>query len=170
MTLETNDELLLTMLFFGFLLLRGSLDSLPLTTLSAGLLCPNTGAGGCSLSPAPAGGNKESALLSQPLCFSWWLSPLLDDPEAALFGRSERICLCCDECFGAIIARESFVPADGSGIAIARGLGLTGGASEGCGGGVASRSSSRRMYVPIIVAVNRSAFSQGATVVYLRPR
>src|SRR5690242_20165712 len=43
MTLETNEELLLTILFFGLFLLLGSLETLPFTTSSAALSAPNTG-------------------------------------------------------------------------------------------------------------------------------
>lgn len=44
MTLDTKDELLLTMLFFGFRRFEGSLLSLPFTTASAGFPSPNAGA------------------------------------------------------------------------------------------------------------------------------
>ena len=46
MTLETKDELLLTMLFLGFRLFVGSLLSLPFIMASAGLPSPNAGRAG----------------------------------------------------------------------------------------------------------------------------
>lgn len=44
MTLDTNDELLLTMLFLGLRLFEGSLESLLGIGARAGLLSPKTGA------------------------------------------------------------------------------------------------------------------------------
>lgn len=44
-----------------------------------------------------------------------------------------------------MIAIEILVPADGGAIAVTRGFGLAMGASEGCGGGVASRRLSRKI-------------------------
>lgn len=42
-TLETNDELLLMILFLGFRRFKGSLDSLPLDMIRAGFPSPNDG-------------------------------------------------------------------------------------------------------------------------------
>jgi len=44
MTLDTKEELLLTMLFLGLRLFEGSLESLLGIGARAGLLSPNTGA------------------------------------------------------------------------------------------------------------------------------
>jgi hypothetical protein len=85
--------------------------------------------------------------------------------DALLVGVSERY-LCCDECLGEMIASESLVPAEGGAIEVARGLGFAMGASDGCGGGVARKRSSRRMYVPK-TTVNACAIPLSVGRIYL---
>ena len=50
---------------------------------------------------------------------------------------------------GLTMESESLTPAVGGPGVVASGFGLTTGASDGCGGGVARCMSSRKMYVPV---------------------
>ena len=59
---------------------------------------------------------------------------------------------------------ESLTPTVGGPIVVARGLGFTGGASEGCGGGVARCNSSRSTYMPD--EFNQSRFTSTDTKAY----
>lgn len=134
MTREMNDELLLVMLFFGFLFLFTSLTG---ADASNALPSPNAGA---EPRTDPVASPKEdvprpSSLPRPPSVeerTSLSLSPMLPFTEKlvlniAAAGR-ERVF---------ILMRETCVPAVAGCGFVARGFGLTIGASEGCGGGVA---------------------------------
>ena len=106
MTLDTNEEVLLIILFFGFR--RFASFELAGGGASAGFPSPNCGA--VTLVVRNVGG---------------------------LF-RASRV------------TKDTLTPDVGGFGTVARGFGLTIGASDGCGGGVARRRSSFRMYVPAI--------------------
>lgn len=103
MTRETNEELLLTMLFFGFRLFGPSFTG---RAASAGLPSPNAGAATCSF-------EMNVGVLVWPT-----------------------------------LINDNFTPTVGGVGTVARGLLLTIGASDGCGGGVARWRLSFRWYVP----------------------
>jgi hypothetical protein len=156
MTLDTNDELLLTILLFGFRFLRGSLLSFPFKTASAELPEPNAGAWrpsrGAAVIPLPL-------TLCEPASLAWLLDSFGDSSmlggtcERALVLVSSRNSRECDCWRGATTTIESFVPAVGGETVVASGLGLCTGASEGCGGGVARWRLSRSTYVPVAMLV-----------------
>lgn len=105
MTLETNEELLLMMLFLGFLLFNASFD---------------------------VTGGAASAEFPSPNCGAI----TADFKNVGGFFRGSRL------------TKDNFTPQVGGAGTVVRGFGLTMGASEGWGGGVASRRSSCRTYVP----------------------
>ena len=107
MTLETKEELLLMMLFFGFLLFKASFD---------------------------VTGGAASAEFPSPNCGA----VIADFKNVGGFFRGSRL------------TRDNFTPQVGGAGTVVRGFGLTMGASEGCGGGVASKRSSWRTYVPVV--------------------
>jgi len=84
MTRETNDELLLTMLLFGFRLLDGSLLSLPFNAASAALPDPNGGL----LSPS-RGDAAMPFTLCDPESLAWLFDSLGD--SCMLAGSCERV-------------------------------------------------------------------------------
>lgn len=57
---------------------------------------------------------------------------------------------------------ESFTPAVGGPGVVASGFGLATGASDGWGGGVARRISSRKMYVPVFGHEDEHVMGKGA--------
>lgn len=64
--------------------------------------------------------------------------------ERVLFAVTVRYSVCVGGLRGAKVVSESLVPTVGGPIVVTRGLLLGVGLSEGCGGGVARYSSSRR--------------------------
>lgn len=148
--LEIKDELLFVMLVFGFRFLDASLAVTAgvrraLPSPNAGLLDARVAVvGGASLVDVP----RPSSLLSAPSSFekrlslgcSWMLS------AAALRERfpADAPWMKRGEWRMSRLARHSLVPLVAGWGVVARGLGLTAGASEGCGGGVARRRSSLR--------------------------
>lgn len=147
-TLETKEELLLTMLFFGFRFFAASLASFGATGARAGLPSPNVG--------SPVGKEVEPASLLKTEPDS--LTGLLGISSLILCGTPENVLLKVvvrkrlDDggCIAAMAVNVHFEPAVGGSLVVARGLLLGGGMSDGCGGGVASWTSSRRTYVPDI--------------------
>lgn len=139
-TLDTNDELLLTMLFFGFRLLDGSLLSLPTMGAIAGLPSPKV----CADVAVP--------LLRRAEPFSLWTSSCIlgGTADFVLAAVAIRNRVCGGGLRGAKVVSDSLVPAVGGPIVVASGLTLGVGLSEGWGGGVAKCSSSRRRYVPVV--------------------
>lgn len=144
MTLDTKEELLLTMLLFGLRLLDGSLESLPLITVNAVLPSPNTGVF------RPSSGDEAMPLAPYEPTSLVWLFVSCGD-SCMLGGTCDRVLVrvpnlwsCdCEGWRGARATSESFVPVVGGDTVVARGFGLWMGASDGCGGGVARWRSSR---------------------------
>jgi len=148
MTLETKEELLLTMLFFGFRLFAASLASFAGMGARAGLPSPNVG------SPLGKEVDPASLLKTEPES----LTGLLGISSLILCGTPERVLLKVlmrkrlDDggCTDAMAINVHFAPAVGGTLVVARGLLFGGGMSDGCGGGVANCTSSRKTYVPDI--------------------
>lgn len=139
-TRDTNEELLLTILFLGFRFLDGSLESLVLITASAGFPSPNVGENDAKDVVVPL------LLRAEPL--SLWMAS-----SCMLACKAERVLLvvvtrnrfCAGDLRGAKVVNDNLVPAVGGPMVVASGLLLGVGLSDGCGGGVARCSSSRRI-------------------------
>jgi hypothetical protein len=86
MTRETKDELLLTILLFGFRRLSGSLESFPLTIAKAALPSPNTGV--CRPSNGEA---AKPFALCDPVSLAWLCDSWGD--SCMLGGTCERVLL-----------------------------------------------------------------------------
>ena len=145
MTRDTNDELLLTRLFLGLRLFKGSLLSLPLLGDRSGFPSPNTGEDTLPADDGAArlaGGDSESAVWLCPSLGCSWMLGGCGAPEvpASFTPRSGR----CAWLRGASTRRESLVPALGGGMAVASGFEFCAGGSDGCGSGVARWRLSRR--------------------------
>lgn len=110
--LETNDELLLVMLFFGFLLFRGSFASFTLPGASAGLDSPNRLFEACHDDPPVR--DEFSSLSAE-------LSVPLEGNEDLKLGALERRRKNVGR-RGARTARLSFVPAVGGADFVSRTL------------------------------------------------
>ena len=150
MTLEINEELLLVTLFLGF---RRLLGSLVFSGASNGFPSPKAGTdtavvevggaeeeGPASLMEAPRAEPSLLNLASLEYLDSLGCSAMVDDKVLAgvkvlKVGGGARV---------SRRSRQSLVPQVSGWGVVARGFGLMTGASEGCGGGVASRRSSFR--------------------------
>jgi len=125
-------------LFLGFLLFNASL---PVAAVRAILPSPKGGADPVlSVSLPRSAEGRPSLSLSVILNVFRAGESLAKVPSLDKFGASLR---------GLSIVRLSLTPAVGGNGFVARGFGFCAGASDGCGGGVASCRSSRRIYVPI---------------------
>lgn len=150
-TLEINEELLLVMLFLGF---RRLLGSLVFSGASDGFPSPKAGADGADRAVVEVSGPDEDGPASLK-------EVALPEPSLLIFASLEyRPSLGCSAILGDTVVagvsvlnagggartskrtRESFVPAVSGWGVVARGFGLITGASDGWGGGVASRRSS----------------------------
>jgi hypothetical protein len=147
-TRDTKDELVLTMLFFGFFFFNASFPSLALICDSAGLSCPNTGdLNGSSIS---LNGLDVAVVLWTLLALirSAWLPASTDGRDNSLVGVSVRDSFGKAADLGARHAKEILEPAEGGFRVVSRGFWGCVDASEGCGGGVARSMLSRSWYVP----------------------
>jgi hypothetical protein len=124
MTLDTNDELLLTMLLLGFLFFNGSLLSLPFSTASEGFPDPNAGAipsRGDDAMPFALCEPESLAKLFVSCGDSWMLGGTCERVLAEVSSRYNRE----DEGWrGARTTMDSLVPALGGDMVVASGLGL----------------------------------------------
>lgn len=118
MTLDTNEELLLTMLFLGLRLLDGSLESLFGTGARAGLLSPKTGADDLK---------NEAESVVGVMGSSW----ALGIAEGWLLLVRVRARELSGSFLGATMHSESLVPWVGGAMVVASGLVLGTGLSEG---------------------------------------
>ena len=145
MTRETKEELLLTMLFFGFLLLS--------TVLSLEIVCDR------ATFPSPNAGTEDLVLVIEP--FSLAVSERTWTPPSTSFTSFSSLTLLLSclpsvlhrkrllvvvgalfnggrTCRGFKVSTDSFTPLVGGLAEVARGFGFVTGVSEGCGGGVAN--------------------------------
>ena len=123
------------MLFLGFRLFDGSLASFVIIGASAGFPSPNPG----------AEVDKDPLLLSaEPLSLCNSSCILAGTADLVLFDVAIRNNAWGGGLRGAKVVNESLVPDVGGPIVVARGFVFGVGLSEGCGGGVAKCSSSRR--------------------------
>lgn len=130
MTLEMKEELLFTIFVFGFLLFK---PSLLVVGLNRELSSPNTGTFGSSLP------------VSWEVRDSFSFSFILYVPRFDFVVLNGLRLLKWDNILrGATMESEIFTPVVGGKGVVARAFGLAVGISDGCGGGVARRKSSRR--------------------------
>lgn len=130
MTLDTKDELLLTMLFFGFLFF---VVSFPKEGVRAALPSPNAGTFDDRVLFDNDFAGALVSLLASKDCrtsFSVTLIPSVFHLNAPFF-RWEVLSICGADRMGEIVMSESLTPAVGGSATVANGFGLTGGASEG---------------------------------------
>jgi hypothetical protein len=120
-TLDTNEEFVFTMLFFGFFFFAASFPSLAFICVNAGLSCPKTGdLNGSSISlSGPDAGLLWMLLV---LICSTGLPPWLDGCDDSLVGVSARGSFGKATALGARDAREILEPAEGGLRVVSRGF------------------------------------------------
>lgn len=127
----------MTILFLGLRLFEGSLESFVGIGANAGLLSPKTGVDEDLKNEAESVvGVRASSCRLDGTAERWLVTVVVRARELS------------GSFLGATIHRDSLVPWVGGAIVVASGLLFGTGLSEGCGGGVARRSSSRWTYVP----------------------